>query len=273
MTVEKFKRDFKRLNGVYITGTVIMFRTKPIEFYDVSKNVTLATFDTLDTALSYEIHGKTVEEYIADMEEITFPPEFAKGNSGLSGGFSGRWTSALGSGSGDDNTTYDHPARMNVKIGIQRTYEDMLKAFTETHAAAGEEHGVVVDQYGFATKYRHGNTGSISGLTGNGTEIAIHNHPSHGWPTFSKEDVVNTALGTRRGIVAVSSTQGRGDDSAKYAGTYSFVKGQHFNAPGFVKAVSNARISGKDYNDAVNRWLTRNQKKYGYTYSYTKAKA
>ena len=85
-----------------------------------------------------------------------------------------------------------------------------------THGDALEEHGVVVDEQGFATKYRHGNAGSISGLTGNGKEIAIHNHPRDGWPTFSKEDVINTALGTRRGIVAVSTKTGRGDDTVRY---------------------------------------------------------
>ena len=31
-------------------------------------------------------------------------------------------------------------------------------------------------------------------------------------------------------------------------------------------------ISGKDYNDAVDKWLRANQKKYGYSYTYVKAK-
>lgn len=127
-------------------------------------------------------------------------------------------------------------------------------------------------EQGFATKYRHGNAGSISGLTGNGKEIAIHNHPRDGWPTFSKEDVINTALGTRRGIVAVSTKTGRGDDTARYAGVYTFTKGTHFNASGFVKAVNSAQLSGKDYNDAVSKWLKANQQKFGYKYSYQKAK-
>lgn len=82
--------------------------------------------------------------------------------------------------------------------------------------------------------------------------------------------MVNTALGTRKGIVAVSGTKGRSEDSAKYAGTYSFVKGTHFNASGFVKAINTATLKGADYNDAVNKWLKANQKKYGYKYSYTK---
>lgn len=270
MHIEQFKRDFKRLNGVYATDKVVLLR-KPLELFSLATGKTIAIFESLDEALAYEIGGKTLEQRIADWTEITFPVERGGRGSSSGMGFSGGWPSSLGNGNGKDETKYDHPARMNVKVGVQRTYEDMLKAFRDTHAAAGEEHGVVVDQYGFATKYRHGNAGSISGLTGNGTEIAIHNHPAGGWPTFSKEDVVNTAMGTRRGIVAVSSTQGRSEDTAKYAGTYSFVKGTHFNASGFIKGVNSAKLSGKDYNDAVNKWLKANQKKYGYKYSYTKA--
>ena len=95
---------------------------------------------------------------------------------------------------------------------------------------------------------------------------------SGGWPTFSKEDVIATAMEGSRGIVAVSTPAGRSADTAKYAGTYTFVKGQRFNASGFVKGVNSAKLSGKDYNDAVDKWLRANQKKYGYTYTYVKAK-
>lgn len=269
MEINNFKRDFKQLGGVYITEKIALFRN-PLELYNLTTNTVIASFGSLDEALNYELNGKTLEKHISSWEAIVFPVEFGGRGSGSGMGFSGGWPSS-GGGSGKDETTYDHPARMNVKVGVNRTYEDMLKAFADTHASAAEEHGVVVDQYGFATKYRHGNAGSISGLTGNGTEIAIHNHPAGGWPTFSKEDVINTAMGTRRGIVAVSSTKGRGEDSAHYAGTYSFVKGTHFNASAFVKGVNSAKLSGKDYNDAVNKWLKANQKKYGYTYSYKKA--
>lgn len=75
-----------------------------------------------------------------------------------------------------------------------------------------------------------------------------------------------------RGIVAVSSKKGRDAATAKYAGTYTFEKGNNFNASGLMKALSRAKISGKDYNDAVSAWLKKNQKKYGYKYSYTPAK-
>lgn len=267
MHIEKFKSEFKRLNGVYATNQVVLFRN-PLELYNLSTGEVIASFDSLEDALAFKIDGKTLEERVSAWTEIVFPVEHGGRGSGSGLGFSGKWPSA--EGSAKDETVADLPARMNTKIGIHRTYEDMVKAFADTHADADEEHGVVIDAYGFATKYRHGNSGSISGLTGNGTEIAVHNHPAGGWPTFSKEDVVNTALGTRRGIVAVSGTKGRSADTAKYAGTYSFVKGTRFNSSGFVKALNSATLSGKDYNDAVNKWLKANQKKYGYKYSYSK---
>lgn len=270
MHIEQFKRDFKRLNGVYTTEKVALLR-KPLELYNLATNKTIATFNDLDEALAYEIEGKTLEERVAGWTEITFPVERGGRGSGSGMGFSGKWPSSE-KGSNKDKTIADFPARINIRANINRSYEDILRAFTAAHGGAAEEHGVVVDQYGFATKYAHGNAGSISGLTGGGNEIAIHNHPRGGWPNFSKEDVVNTALGARRGVVAVSTKEGRSEETAKYAGTYTFMKGGRFDASGFIKGVNRANLSGKDYNDAVSRWLRANQKKYKYTYSYTKAR-
>lgn len=269
MQLDQFRSQFKRLNGVYATEEVVLFRN-PLELYSLTTGETIAKFRSLDEALAFEIDGKTIQQRISAWNEIVFPVEHGGRGSSSGMGFRGKWPSS-GGGGAKDETTSDFPARMNTKLGVNRTYEDMVRAFAEAHANADIEHGIVVDAQGFATKYRHGNAGSISGLSGNGTEIAIHNHPKDGWPTFSKEDVINTAMGSRRGIVAVSSKQGRGEDSAKYAGTYSFIKGNRFDASGFIKAVNRAKLSGKDYNDAVSRWLKANQKKYGYKYSFTKA--
>ncbi len=268
MQIERFKREFKRLNGIYATEQLVLLRN-PLELYSLSTGEVIASFNSLDEALAYEIDGKTLEQRVAAWTEIVFPVEHGGRGGGSGMGFSGGWPSAI-NGNDKDRTVADHPARMNTRLGVNRTYEDMVRAFAEAHSNADEEHGVVIDAYGFATKYRHGNAGSISGLSGNGTEIAVHNHPKDGWPTFSKEDVINTAMGTRKGIVAVSSKQGRSAETAKYAGTYSFVKGTHFNASGFVKAVNRAKLSGRDYNDAVDKWLRANQRKYGYKYSYSK---
>lgn len=267
MLISTFIHYFKRLGGVYITQKVVLLR-KPLELYNLVAGKVIASFGSMDAVLGYLVDGKTIEQYIAGWERIEFPAE-RKGESGLSGS---PWPSS-GGFIGDDETTADYPARMNVKLsGAARSYDQMLREFTKQHGSAGEEHGIVVDAAGFVSKYRHGNSGSISGLTGEQNEIAIHNHPAGGWPNFSKEDILNTAMGTRRGIVAVSSAKGRNTETAQYAGTYTFTKGQNFKASDFVKAVSTAKISGKDYNDAVSRWLRANQKKYGYKYTYTKAK-
>lgn len=268
MHLDKFRREFKRLNGIYATDKVVLFR-KPLELYNLTTNETLATFSSLDEALAFVIDGKTLEQRVSEWTEIVFPVEHGGRGGGSGMSFTGGWPSA--GGDGKDETTADLPARMNTKISANRNYDDMVRAFAETHAADDIEHGIVVDEHGFTTKYRHGNAGSISGLTGNGREIAIHNHPKDGWPTFSKEDVVNTAMGTRRGIVAVSSKQGRTEETAKYAGTYSFVKGHGFKASAFIKGVNSAKLSGKDYNDAVDKWLRNNQRKYGYKYSFVRA--
>ena len=267
MQTSTFRYYFKRLNGVYITRKVILLR-KPLELYNLVANKVIASFKSLDEAMGFVVDGKTIEQHIFGWKKIEFPAE-RKGGSGM--GFSGGWPSG-GGGDGKESDT-DFPARMNVKLsGASRSYDDMVREFTQLHGSAGKEHGIVVDEAGFVSKYLHGERSSIAGLTGKSNEIAIHNHPSHGWPIFSREDVVNTALGTRRGIVAVSTVAGRDEETAKYAGTYTFVKTAKFNASGFVKGASSAKLSGKDYNDAVNKWLKANQKKYGYTYSFVKAK-
>ncbi len=273
MQILKFKYDFGRVNGMYVTKDIIMFR-RPIELYDLSTGETLATFTNLDDALSYVVEGRTIAEIVEGMDELTAPSDEGGRGSSSSSPFKGRWED--NNGNERDYTEGDLPARMNVRLGGKRTYGDMVRAFTEAHGSDEKEHGIVVDAEGFATIYRHGNKGSISGLVGKKTEIAIHNHPRDGWPTFSKADVVNTALSSRRGIVAVSTTKGRDKsiyaETAKYAGTYTFIKGGHFKATEFVKAVNKAYLTGKDYNDAVDKWLKKNQKKYGYTYTYQRNK-
>ena len=184
MQLDRFKHEFKRLNGVYATDKVVLFRN-PLELYSLTTGKIIASFNSLDEALHFEIDGKTLEQRISAWTEITFPVEHGGRGGGSGIGFSGGWPSS-GGGSGKDETTADLPARMNVKIGSNRVYEDMVRAFVAAHGDALEEHGVVVDEQGFATKYRHGNAGSISGLTGNGKEIAIHNHPRDGRPSAKR---------------------------------------------------------------------------------------
>lgn len=269
MRIDTFKHEFKQLNSVMLTNNIILFR-RPLELYDMARDITLATFKgrNVDAVLTFEIGGKTVQQIIESWANVpTIALTGGRGGDSGMNNYNQKWPSA--GDKGPDHTTSDYPARMNVKAGVNRTYTDMLKAFADTHANDDIEHGITIDAQGFTTRYRHGDDGSV-GIWGSKGEIVVHNHPAGGWPIFSKEDMLSVASSGERGIVAVSGNKGRSTETAKYAGTYSFIKGTHFNATAFTKAINNAVIKGKDYNDAVNKWLKANQKKYGYKYSYSK---
>jgi len=99
---------------------------------------------------------------------------------------------------------------------------------------------------------------AISGK--NKGNMILHNHPSGG--AFSDSGLISASLGNEKGIVASGKN-----------GDYIFQKkGGHFKAAEFIKAVKTAKMKGKDYDDAVDKWLKANQKKYGYTYKFVKAK-
>lgn len=255
MQIEQFKREFKRLNGVNITDNIVLFK-KPLELYDLKATQTIATFNDLDSALVYELDGKTLEKRIADWKEIVFMRDGGRGSGAGMSTFSFGHASRGGGG----NDTSDYPARMNVRLGAKRTPEDMLRAFREAHVNDDHESGVAVDEHGFVTRYVHGGATSV-GISGGRGEMIYHNHPGKIGGNFSDSDLISTSMGAERGIVA----SGR-------EGDYKFVKTHKFKASEFVKAVKTAKMSGKDYNDAAHRWLKANQKKYGYNYSFTKAK-
>lgn len=256
MQIEQFKREFEELNGVYAIPDKVVLTREPLELLDLATNRVIAVFENLDEALAFDINGKTLEQRVASWTEITFKRD------GGRGGSSGLSTFSFGhaSGGGGGSDTLDLPARMNVRLGINRTPEDTLRAFREAHVNDGYESGVAVDEQGFVTRYVHGGATSVA-IYGKKGEIVYHNHPGQFGGNFSDSDLISTSLSGERGIVA----------SAR-EGDYKFVKTHKFNASGFIKAVKSAKMRGKDYTDAADRWLKANQKKYGYTYSFTKAK-
>lgn len=257
MQTEQFKREFKELNGVYAIPDKIVLLREPLELFDLVNSKVIAAFDDLDEALAFEIEGKTLEQRVSSWTEIVFTLDGGRGSS------SGMSTFSFGHaphGGGGGNDTQDLPARMNVRLGVNRTPEDTLRAFREAHVNDGYESGVAVDEHGFVTRYVHGGATSVA-ISGKKGEMVYHNHPGEKGGNFSDSDLISTSLSAERGIVASGKE-----------GDYKFVKTQKFNSSGFVKAVKSARMQGKDYDDAADRWLKRNQKKYGYTYSFTKAK-
>lgn len=258
MRIAEFKRNFKHLGGVYATDDIVLFR-KPLELYNLTTGETIATFKDLNEAIDYEIEGKTLLERVSEWTEIKFPVIHG-GNGGSSG--LGNWTGKFSHaphGDGDGRDKSDLPSRMNVKVNIQRNPEDTLKAFRETHVSDAFESGVTVDEQGFVTRYVHGGATSV-GIWGGKGEMVYHNHPGEKGGNFSDSDLLSVSMTPAKGIVASGKE-----------GDYIFVKTHRFNATKFTKAVKNATLRGKDYTDAVDRWLKRNQKKYGYTYTFKKA--
>ena len=154
----------------------------------------------------------------------------------------------------------DLPARMNTRLGVNRTPEDALRAFREVHVNDNYESGIAVDEYGYVTRYVHGTATSVAIAGGKG-EMVYHNHPGTKGGNFSDSDLISTSMTGAKGIVASGKE-----------GDYKFVKSHKFNAAGFIKAVKSAQMRGKDYDDAADRWLKANQQKYGYKYGFTKAK-
>ena len=233
-----------------------MFRN-PLEIWDEATNESVK-FKTLEEALEYVIDGETVKDIILRTEELYLPP--IEGGRGAGGG--GDTFSFGGAGSNEDNYHPLLPAYANTKIK-NKSLEGALAEFKRKHGLANREWAFEVDEQGYVHQYVKGGKHSV-GTLANGrygrtkNTMLIHNHPSGG--AFSDADLVNTANSSRRkGIIA----SGKNYD-------YKFEKGTHFKANEFTKAVKTAKMKGKDYDDAVDKWLKRNAKKYGYKYSRTK---
>lgn len=251
MLESTFRHKFKQSNGVMITENVILFR-KPCEIYNIKTDASVQ-FESLEDAFNYKIGDKTIKQIIDDAPVDIFALQLDGGRGADGGGGTFKFGHADGSGSG--STKGDLPARMNTKVAVNaKSPEAALKAFRDAHANDDYESAVTVDENGYFTQYVHGGATSVS-ISGKKGEMVYHNHPSGG--AFSDMDLISASMGGEKGIVA----------SGKY-GDYIFTKSGHFKANNFVKAVKNATIKGKDYNDAVDKWLKKNQSKYGYTYEF-----
>lgn len=107
---------------------------------------------------------------------------------------------------------------------------------------------------------RVGNTsGDLPSRIHKGSTL-VHNHPNNS--SFSPADMLALAGTKAKSIVATHS-----------GGYRKITKGTHFDTAGFTKAVATARkkgLRGKDSNAAVDNFLKRNQKKYGYKFENVK---
>lgn len=252
MRLNEFRCYFKReVNGWEINDNWILFK-KPFQLWNRETEQTV-NFKNLDEALSYKIDGVTLLNHI---EQFTPKARVYNGGRGSANGNKEfKFTNARGNGK--DGTHPIHAAYMNTKTK-ERSLEGAIKAFGDRYRNADHEYGATVDNLGYTYSHVEGNATSVA-IWGNKGQVVLHNHPSGG--NFSKADMVSTAMSKERGVVA----------SGKH-GDYIFLKKSNFKSTDFVKAVEKARPRGKDYDDAVGKWLKANQEKYGYTYSFKRLK-
>lgn len=258
MRIEHFRYAFKRLNGFYLKEHIILFR-KPLELWNEVTGESI-TFKTLDEVLDYELDGESVKAIIERTDTLYIPPL----NGGRGAGNGTQKSFKFGSAGGEGKRTDKQllPARANVKIK-SKTLAGAMKEFREKHGASNREWAYEVDDNGYVHQYVKGmahsvNIGSRAKVGKGQKTMILHNHPSGGH--FSDADLISTAMdGRSKGIVATSTKA-----------QYTFEKGTHFKATQFVKAVKNANMKGKSYDDAVDKWLKANSKKYGYKYTKQK---
>lgn len=255
MTIEHFRYLFhNEVDGFILKKNVWMFR-KPIEIWNERTNESVK-FKRLDDALSYKLDGESVRDIVLRLDALIIPAiSGGRGASGEQKEFSFGHANDRGGGKGASIP----PAYANTKIKA-KTLDGALAEFKRNHLLADREFAYEVDDQGFVHQYKKGGSSSVaisSSRNARGS-IIIHNHPSGG--AFSDSDLISTASDQRnKGIIA----SGKDHD-------YKFEKGSHFKASQFIQAVKTAKMKGKDYDDAVDKWMKNNQKKYGYKYSRTK---
>ena len=245
MTKEEFKAIFNKntgVNGFNLDKDTFVF-LEPLQIWN-AKTDEATDFEDVDKLWD------AIKEQLKDAKELTIA---LSGSTGAGGNSEFKFGHAKGNGK--DKSEQLFPAYANTRIK-SKTLEGAMEEFHERFKNENKEWAYEIDNQGYVHQYVKGNATSV-GITGsNKNNMILHNHPSGG--AFSDSDLISTSLGNERGIVA----------SGKY-GDYIFEKnGGHFKASEFVKAVKTAKMKGKDYDDAVKKWLTANQKKYGYKFKF-----
>ena len=215
-------------------------------------------FETHNEFLDAIVDGRTVCEIVED-DDYRMLVEIEGGRGSRSESASTfKFDHAKGGGGRGDIGKARFPAEFNDGEKVQSETKALDK-FRERHANSDHEYAIAVDRDGYVHQYIEGGRTSVA-IAGRDGQLIIHNHPSGG--NFSDSDLLSVAQARgERGIIASGSK-----------GDYIFKKGQHFDGAAFAKAVKSARMKGKDYDDATDKWLRKNQKKYGYTYEFRKAK-
>ena len=157
---------------------------------------------------------------------------------------------------GEERNKNLFPAYANVRIKT-KTLESAMEEFRNRYKNADHEWAYVVDEQGYVHEYVEGQRSSVGVKKNEKGLMILHNHPSGS--AFSGTDLMSAANGKYKGVVA----------SGKHY-DYVFQKNSTFKKEAFTEAIQNAKMSGNDYSEAVHKWLTKNQRKYGYKYHRSK---
>lgn len=247
-----FRHEFKNNGAVTFCGKYVLWYNS-LNLWNEETNEDVARFASYEDAMEYELDGKKIKDIVAEADLSLFQMVLNGGSGSGSPTQKFKFGHADQRGKGNGNNgTPDLPARMNVKVK-NKTEHDTIQAFRKEFNKSGTEHGIAIDSNGYVWNYTHGdNTSVMIGARGKG-DLIVHNHPNGGH--FSDMDLISMAKAGERGVVATNPK-----------GYYRVDRGTHFQAENFARAIKNATMSGTSYDDAVHRWLQRNQKKYGYKY-------
>ena len=258
MEFSYFQAVFPALNHWPLDGNYrYALCTRPLRCEDLETN-TVTKFKSLREAWNFCFDGvHTVADALAGIKRFEAKLRGRKGSSS-DGMKEFRFGHARGGKGELINTPPHFPVEANARIKV-KTEENAIDYFARQYRDADHEYGMLIDPQGFIHDYKEGGATSV-GIFGRKGTFTVHNHPGGG--AFSDGDLISTAHERSSGIAAI----GKGGDY------YFRKKGGHFKGPQFARAVKNARLRGKDYDDAVRRWLTANQKKFGYTFQFVKHK-
>lgn len=255
MRRQYFDYLFLQVNAFLLNDEYLIFRN-PLELYSrITKDSVY--FKSIDELLAYEIEGRTIWDYISEMDDLYLPFQ-GRGSRGGSG--NKKKFKFNHADRNKNNSKALLPAYANTRIK-SKTPEGALAEFKSKHLKSDREFAYEVDSNGYVHQYVQGGRHSV-GISSSGAKLArgqkttiIHNHPNGG--AFSDTDLLTFASTSRSQSVVAS---GKNYD-------YIITKHSSFKPNSFIKAVQNAEMQGSDYDSAVDSWLRKNQRRYGYTYT------
>lgn len=253
-----FRHEFKQRGAVRFGDFILWYKTWNLWNMKTDEVI---NFKTLEEAFNFKIDGKTIKQIIAEADLTLFQWSIAGGSGAGSPQKQFKFEGGFDKG-GTPN--FDLPVKVNTKVKV-KTAEEAVSVFRNMHEKSKIEHAITMDANGFVSGYGHGVAGSVVPPQGVKGDTVVHNHPQRSYGKashFSDADLYYVSGNKNmKGIIATFE-----------GGYHNFQKGTHFKAEEFSRAVGRAKFSGTDYDDAVTKWLKRNQKKYGYTYTLNQDK-